>query len=373
MNFIITVLRASFHAWDEEELLRFQKGMDWDSFMSVAACNGLEGLIYRRFKAASLLDTLPQDASKRLELCYYQNLARNMCLLQAVEELVDEFKKKGISLLLMQGMALLEDIYPALGARPMNDIDVMVREEESAEVLKTLQDMGYRPIEHYPWLHVKGGLALDVHHDPANTSRIGARRHAVAIPVQELWRDSAPLPKGKDWRIFCWEDLLLTLCAHLQKHSYSRLIWFMDIGLIVKGHRGSIDWERLLDKAGRYKLEKPLFMVFSRLKYLFHLELPADVQRKLSTVKLNPLEKEILRRLKDGREVGRVGELLFAFSLESPRLTVAYLLETAFPRREILAQVYGISSPKLLWSAYPLRFCHLLKMGVSEAVRILRT
>jgi hypothetical protein len=372
MRLIAAILNTCFHPPTGGVPANLEEAINWESFIVSARDHGLEGLIYQQLKTAGMLPSCPQTICKQLEQQYHRNLAHNMVLLYETESICRELLTKGISLIIMQGMSFLEEIYPSLGARPLNDIDILIKEEEGPAARRVFSDLGYRPLQYYPWIYVKGQSVLDVHHDPVNISRNRARGQAVSIPIQELWGDSAPINGMSGGRSFCIEDNLLTLCAHLQKHSFSRLIWFVDLGLIIQRHGNRIDWDRLLAKAERYNLTVPLLLVLSRLKCAFGVEAPEEVHRQLSRVKLNLLEKAVLRRLKEGREVGQVGEFLFAFSLESPRRIAAYLLRAAFPHREIMGQIYGISSPQLIWLAYPLRFFQLACRGVKEAMRILR-
>jgi hypothetical protein len=290
---------------------------------------------------------------------YYQIAACNVCLMDQLQRITTAFEETGLSLLSTQGSSLVETVYPSLGTRPMTDIDLLVKKEEWPEARQLLQRLGFSSRAGFPSFFSRQGVILDIHFDLGGYDRIRSRRYAVRIPHDRLWAEAVPSADSHSRRTLSPGDTLLYLAAHLQKHSFSRLIWFLDVALLIQQHR-DISWPVVWDRAQKFNLTKCLYFVLCYLRSVLGIELPETVDKGFKAGSLNLVERRFLRALLAGEEIGLVGDLLMAFSIENPGDRLRLLAETAFPRREIMSQIYpGKSRYTFLWS-YPHRALSVL-------------
>jgi hypothetical protein len=59
------------------------------------------------------------------------------------------------------------------------------------------------------------------------------------------------------------------LSFHLQKHSYSRLIWFFDLAMLLRKYAESIEWKEVIHRAESFRLEKSLYITLAYLAHIF--------------------------------------------------------------------------------------------------------
>lgn len=166
-----------------------------------------------------------------------------------------------IPYLLLKGPLLQEQLYREHASRPYTDLDVAVPRARGAEARRLLRRAGWyrvspawiRPLHfHDVWRNREHAWPLELHDalvDCANLYR---------LPEQDLFagRRVMPVPGG------CLaglgpEDLLLYLCLHAHKHGFlneaalaahkparwflqpgsgNRLLWFLDIALLLQEH-----------------------------------------------------------------------------------------------------------------------------------------
>lgn len=357
---ILAQLRFFCQPEREDEIARvLSDGVDWERYLDLCGAHGLEGAVYYVFRKLNLTDALPGEVIGYLEGKYYQIAARNIYLMDQLRRIVTAFEQAGRSLLPIQGASLVETVYPSLGTRPMNDMDLLVKKEEWSEGRQILQRLGFSSLPRFPNFFSGHGVVLDIHFDPAGFDRIRSRRVAVRIQNDKLWAETVLSAASQGGNILSVDDTLLCLAAHLQKHSFSRLIWFLDLALFLQQHR-DMNWPVLWNRAQTFNLTKPLCFVLHYLRSVFGMELPERIEEQLRSESLNLVERRFLRALLAGEEMGLVGDLLLAFSIADPVDRLRLLAETAFPRQEIMSQIYPWKSRyAFLWS-YPHRASKVL-------------
>jgi hypothetical protein len=173
---------------------------------------------------------------------------------------------------------------------------------------------------------------------------------------EALWAEARPVASGASHlAVLCPEHQFLHSAVHALKHSYSRLIWLVDLGLVSQ----RLDWERLLRFAEAYRAMRSTAYAVTCLDELVATEVPEDVRRAL--VPLNKVESVFVDLVKRRRiEMEALGEPLVAFSIPTWRGRLAYLFEFMFPRRRVL--VSDTDEPDA-WRVYSRRFGQIFKRG----------
>ena len=234
-------------------------GADLEFAADLAVAQRFSPLLWRALLAAEVdthdhkwADVLRDDAAR----CQ----AQARLLMPRLGSLVFEpLRSKGLEPLVIKGAALAER-YPDKALRPMDDIDIIVHDAETERAADTLVEAGWRRIEKphdVDEIHLTHpaipGLPIDLHraleHDYDRTNRLTSN---------QLWNQRVPATlHGAAAFSLPVELELVMLAAHAAKpfHSFGRLMWAVDVAMVVtheEGSGGGIDWDevaRLADSA----------------------------------------------------------------------------------------------------------------------------
>lgn len=348
------------------EQLRYLALPAWEALDRQARQEGLEGLLYRHCAAAAI--ALPRSPGAGWQVVYRRIAQENFAALQRLGGLVAGMEAEGLEVLLLPGAALLP-FYSDPGCRPMDDIDLLARPGEASRLREFLQRRGFSAVPRHPDLLVGQGLALDLHADLLNVSRIKARRLAGWMAPEEVWRDRRPaVVEGVSLATMGLEDMALYTAVHALRHSFRRFTWFLDLYLLL---RSGIDWERLEDKAQRYNLRRPLAYGLRFLQEQVGLELPAAARKWTASISLRAGEGYLLRQAFRDRSRGEWGDVLWSFSIPRAGQRCRFLAETFFPQPKILLQVFPYLPSSLFPLAYGLRLAQLLLRGSRQLIGLI--
>jgi hypothetical protein len=319
---------------------------EWAALLSRASDEGMMGILYDQLDRAGLLHGLPQAAQQRLQRAFRYHALDYQLKRSALEELA-ALEPTGIQLLLLQGMAILDRIYPSPGMRPLSDIDLLIRRDDLMLMGERLVALGYAAISRYPPVYVRDDIRVDLHSELAYLSRVEPRDAPLRVDDGPLWAAAIPWKEGTRLRTLSPADQIILLSAHLQKHSFGRLIWFVDIGRLLRIYlsNGLSDgaWRSLAERAARLRLEKPLHAVGAYLRTVFELPLP-DTAAPVPS--LGRMERALLARLLDNRRFDGMGDLLYLLSIDGPLTRLRFLTQLALPQQPVIRESVGSSS---LW------------------------
>jgi hypothetical protein len=268
----------------------------------------------------------------------------------ALQRAVDPLRDEGLEPLVVKG-PVVADRYPAVGLRPMDDIDVILPATDHQRALAALDRAGWRehvrPGKHHDTvlLHAAApGLALEVHR-----SLESWRDRAHGLSADDLWRERIPRTcMGID--VFSLPPALelLALIVHAGKphHTFQRLIWSVDFAVVVQAAGADLDWD---DLARRARAAKAWTAVAVGLQHARRLG--ADVPDELLALPPGRFRRASLQPVVDERwvlerGVGEVHRLRYA--LWDGRLARARLfageVTTAGPRHvpRRVAEVLGL-------------------------------
>ncbi|OGP62716.1 MAG: hypothetical protein A2170_14720 [Deltaproteobacteria bacterium RBG_13_53_10] len=329
---------------------------------------GVAGILYKRLLASGVLDSLDQGHRGILQAFYYQTIRMNLRLMHALKQVLFQANQRGVTLVVLQGMDLLNDPYEDIGLRPMTDIDLWVSREDYQELVHILEVLGYERDDVYASTFKQGSTVFDIHTHILWADRIRARKLLLGGSEEHLIGKVRTI-KIEGEKALCLSpyDQVLYLSLHAFKHRAERLIWLVDIKRLLERWNAA-DWESLVRRAEDLGQRKTLTYIFFLLEEVFHFRIPWDALKLLQKRKLSPLEKKILReRVKKGALPLWGPVLLFSSEL-GPVKRVLFLFENLYPRIEILRQVFP-SPPNLRpWQLYGKRTLQLLGM-LKRAIR----
>jgi hypothetical protein len=258
----------------------------------------------------------------KLKGIYRYAWSRNQLMLGATVRVLTAFRAAGIETLVLKGVALAALHYRDRGARPMDDIDVLVPWRHAASAWRILECCGWAPATagpagiHIPYRHALGfrapnGGQLDLHW---NVLYEGCRPDAD----ESFWRAAVPLEvAGIATKALCPADQLLHVCVHgMCWNSPPPIRWIADAMMVLHSAGDELDWGRLVEEAARRRL---IFVVERALAYLvarFEAPVPVGVLERLGAMprwRFERLEYRSKSRPRAGRLLGDFPVVLFHF------------------------------------------------------------
>jgi len=184
----------------------------WRGLASCARAEDLRALMYHRTVACDL----PADVEAELMEDYHAAAESNVVQLREFMDVAAVLRERELEIILLPGASLL-DLYPDIGCRPMDDIDILVRPQEHEAVTAALIHAGLSPQPRYENLFSNERLTIDLHQDLSNSSRIRSRQYAGWMDPGEVWRDAVDSQVDEVYvRRMCAEDETLFTAVHPQ-------------------------------------------------------------------------------------------------------------------------------------------------------------
>jgi hypothetical protein len=234
---------------------------DWDRVIALsdrelAAVQLARGLhhAYEEVPAAILEELRRRAVTIELRMQYLSRRLQHTC---------GVLTERGIPHVLLKGAAIGALVDPTFCSRPMNDGDILVRQEDAARAAEALEAAGWcaTPDE------VLRGLLAGAHHLPPflDAQMPGLRLelhvshlpfdHPFAFDTAMLWRDAQPAPPPFSGTLVpSAEHLVLHAAIHFTwQHPMSFGAWRTFRIVSIMARRPDFDWERLARTAQQTK------------------------------------------------------------------------------------------------------------------------
>ena len=238
-----------------------QNGAEWPKVMLYAKRFSIEPLLYRHLGIEEHSRYVPDDVLLALKKSYQLQAMRNMRIQGCIHQILRAMNENNIPVILLKGAFLATNLYPDIALRPMNDIDLLFRQEDILNACDLLIALGYDPPEpnaHQSQVHEQVSLDFLGEHLPPIVNRKIARieihsnikgRKNQTLLSDLIWKKSIEhTTEGYCFRSLHPEHQILNLCVHLYQHieigSFT-LYWFCDIHEMVRRHKESIHWGSL--------------------------------------------------------------------------------------------------------------------------------
>jgi hypothetical protein len=244
---------------------------DLDDLVITALALGLAPLLHYRLEQAAC--ALP-DARAQAKLDFIRqaevsrHAARQAQLAEVLARLPTHLSARPI---VLKGAYLAEQVYPAPGLRPMNDIDLLFKPADLPVVSEVLYGLGYgakdKPAEVGPGItkHTRTFQRANAGAATPNPylSATGSRMVEPHRSLEEAWfglrcdltpgmweRSFSTLLAGQPARVLNPADALLHLCVHLTYHLIQRSPSFVQlVDVAVYASRVPVDWDDWLARA----------------------------------------------------------------------------------------------------------------------------
>lgn len=342
-------------------------GLDWSKLTEIARQDGVLGFLYQRLKATDI----PPFTFSRFKGFYQSVAAQNLIALDTLEKLEEALVFEEIEVMTLKGASLLENPYPSVGMRPMGDLDLMVRPQDQKRFVGFLHAQGYQTDPSIAHLFRKNRALIDLHIHALNTDRITNRASLFPAGMEPVWANSVPWQQGFRWlRRPDDVDNILLLSLHFMKHSFSSLIWLVDIYELLRDREKAF-WTELSERAKQLSQTRSFSYTLFLLACLFHMKPPQGAGFNNLSQGLSRFERGILKRVAGGQALHRLGPLLALQCIQGTKQRIEFLWETVFPKQKIIKEEFIQTYKGKRCLFYPGRLLHIIVLTFRQFLQTL--
>lgn len=227
--------------------------LNWLLVGAMAEREKLMPVLWNRLRA--LAANIAPDVAERIHAQAAVTEFRMAMTETTLQEVVERLAAEGIQVLLLKGAALATTVYHSFPARPMGDLDVLVRPEQARRAWQCLVAQGWQAEfaggeRFYEGHHHLVGLV-----DPKGL-HIVLEIHRAMLPLagpflldeESVWREASHVRLGTtDVSVPSDHHQLLHLCVHF---AWSNMLFVglgrtaRDVAVLLES--GGLDWDRFL-------------------------------------------------------------------------------------------------------------------------------
>jgi len=305
LTFLLQLLTPGCSADQQSALLARLNPEHWDALIVEADRQDVVPLLYALLANLNTSRGFGIPQIEKLHPAYISTAARNMLALNQAEIVFTALRHAGIPSLGLKGIYLLEHAYPNIGARSMNDIDLLVKKQDLPKSLAVMLELGYKTTsyfsladenidtKHVPPMEKPGSPLVELHWTLLEEDE------PFTIDAKALWERTTPAKIANVETLSLGvEDLILHLCLHLTYQHYLNLglRGLMDIALVIHKFHLEIDWQKLVQIAKSWGAEKVTALTLKLVETQLNVPIPAEVFSSLLPEGIDPSLLENARR-----------------------------------------------------------------------------
>ncbi len=259
--------------------------LDWEFVVNASAVNSILPLVARNI-AATATDLVPANHLERLTKGARANALRCLSLTAELIKLMDLLRASGVQAMPYKGPVLAVDAYGDVALREFEDLDIIVRQRDMAEIDAIMKGLGYRPNHvwnfdsgasssvvpgEYDYRDEQRGMIVEFH------TEFTLRHFPVRPDLNEMARRLVPVGiSGHEIATFAAEDMVLLLCVHGSKDFWDRISWIADVAEFVRSHP-RIDWSAVVKRADDLRAGRMLNLGLALANQLLGAPLPRQM------------------------------------------------------------------------------------------------
>ena len=377
LRFALAALRWEFDesARADARVLVAQPGFEWENLLQLAKKERLSALLYSALRGQCFV---PQRVQRPLYDSYHYEVRRSLFLRHELGVVLGLFSAAGIEAAVLKGAALAEAVYGDWAARPMHDLDLLIRPEQLPLAVEALRDAGYAPC-----VEPRQGAALAYENEIAfgkpgmaadylelHWSLFDSPYYQSKLPLNWFWETAVTSSFGDISALVLGpEAQFLHLSGHLVLHHShdATLLWLHDISMLLRHHRSVLDWSLLLRQAQECNLVLPVQRVLTWVSEEMEAPVPAETLQRLGSLSPSPEEVRVFSWHTAAER--SVAQRIWSDLAHLPGWTsrLRYLSLKLFPSPEYMLARYRVRhrSTLLVFYAY-----HLLA-GVHSGIRLI--
>lgn len=296
-----------------------------------------------------------QEVLINLRPSFLVNHTRTLANIRTLDNARRVLDPLGIQIVATQGAALLaRGVYENAEWRPMADVDVLTGIEDRDRAFKALAEARFELSDDTDrWLD--GAGILDLHTSPLGMERIAARLLALPLTADLVRQHSGPAP---DNPVFAPGLLVPTLpmlwalgLAHIQKHSFTALTWFVDL-VRLAGKMSDDEVAEARNLTEELRLQGAASVADQVVSTCWGMSLPDRLQFEPESLEpeMSVLVHRAVSDVMALRNTRLVGERMLWRMAPDRRSRLSLIWESAFPGSKVMKEIY----PRYRRSARPL-------------------
>lgn len=346
--------------------------VDWTEVARQARQHALEPLLHAALAKLPIRAAIPAEVIEALRAAYQRTARANLASYAELGRLLGDFERERIPAILLKGGALAAALYPAIGLRPMRDLDLLVPVPDLPQASAALQARGYAAVAERAQ---RRGESVDCERTfvPGRGECLPVELHWHVInllhyrrrtPVSWFWRQSVETRFcGLRALVLTPEAQLIHLASHLKlNHHGDRWLREYDIALLLTRPGGGLRWEAVTGAARRFQLSLVLAEVLDRVEGVWGVAAPAGIRDEL---RRQPGLGQRLACAMTSPRLRGLQPLWNALAASGWTQKLALFREYAFPSLDYMRRRYGLNRPRLA----PLYYLRHLGQGFAKIVR----
>lgn len=263
--------------WSKEDIADVEKyAADGTTVFQLAERHRVTPLVWSRLKEIHIFSL---EVRSHFKLAAQQNQFRAMQT-KALEIKLSAIQTAfGIKGFFLKGLSIAERFYSDMAERHVLDIDWFVDEKGILPLTKEIMNLGYVPVPNVTKFHAaQWKYYIATHHDVYLTPP----ENSGLPPIELHWRLRSPwgsFTLGPETKLESVDEFLY-LCVHGTEHGWFRLKWLMDLPRFIE--KSKLDWERVWERAVKYKCQKQLSISLLVLDQLSIFGLPMALKEKIN-------------------------------------------------------------------------------------------
>lgn len=270
----------------------------WDRLLELAAWHRLTPLVWRYLRGDAAGIAVPIGVMDDLHQMAMATTARNLNLQVELDRVLAVMASEEIPVMLLKGAALIESVYPQIGLRPMDDLDLLVPRSSIQRAQDAVAALGFdvwgdkinRDEErrlatsrhHFPLVRRAGAVCIELHHHVTLA--------APGFDIHGYWDRALP-GVGKVAHLLPEpEDLLLHVAIHFSADRIEKgncgLGQLADLAWIADHFE--INWDALARRARFYGVGDRLFLALLAASRLLGDVAPPKITTALQPASFAP-------------------------------------------------------------------------------------
>ncbi len=357
---------------------------DWTVFSQNAVEHGVVSLA-----AQTLLrlapDLVPSEMLDAFQAIKDATTKAGAVMFHELVRLIAGLTGRGIEAICFKGPVLAVQAYGDLGSREFSDLDFLVRDEDLAETIAALCELGYRRLgqltaSQFHLIHRLQGQEIIISDGTGITiephTRLTSLKFALNIDYAALWGRSVRNDiRGCTFQTFAPEDDLLVLAIHGAKETWRKLKWAYDIAAFIASHP-QLDWGAAVERAGAQGCVRMLLLATSLARRCLGATVPTEI---IAAEQADPLVDQMVRRIVQRWQSEGPTESVSnrSISMDRLRLHDGVVRQARYVARTLLLpgphHVAAVPLPRHLAFGYiPFKFVHdLVALPLWQSAQIL--
>ncbi len=323
---------------------------------------GVFGIVETRLQDSGL--TLPRLLRDRMQRERQRTEIQNRDRLTHALRLVERLDAAEIPYVFLKGAALIACGAADLNARPMTDVDMLIRARDAARVDQIMSELGgltgadlvqadFYPRFHYEREYLMGTppVKIDLH-----VRAFRPTLFAMRTPVDAFLQDcETGKLLGRTVRIPNATTMLIHLAVHAACHGGKHLRWLYDVFHWLSLKQGCIDPRDVARLTASWRLTAPLRLALTNVGETF--DAPTLVQPYLNALsrRVDPLARLTLSQASRALERPAYDAFINALGIPSWQGKWQYLAAVGLPSETHLRELYRGSHVGWRWIAHAMR------------------